>query len=398
MNKFKKLMEKRAQDIAQMELLTTTAETEERAMTEEEAKQFAELEAEVRAIDATIEAANRARDLDQVEDPAEEEQRAEEIPVEEVEERAFANYIRGVVEERGDVNMTTGANGAVIPASIANKIIEMVKDICPIYAMAEHYNVKGTLSIPYYDEATQKITVAYASEFTDLESTSGKFLSVTLQSYLAGALTKVSKSLINNNQFDIVSFVVRRMAEAISAFLEKELLVGNSSGGVEALYGVGAGMTKTAAAASAITADELIDLQEMIPDAYQRDCVWIMNKTTRTAIRKLKDGQGNYLLEKDSTARWKYRLMGADVYVSDSMPAIGANNKAIYYGDFSGLALKLSEEMEIEVLRERYAAQHAVGVVAWIEFDAKIQNAQKIAALKCAASDPQGATGDTGES
>lgn len=386
MNKFKKLLEKRAQDVAEMELLTNTAETEERAMTEEEQARFTELENEIRAIDATVEAGERARKLD----VTEEEERAEETAetnTEDAEERAFADYLRGVVsEERGDVNMTFGANGAVIPASIANKIIEMVKDICPIYSMAEHYNVKGTLSIPYYDEETQKITVAYASEFTDLESTSGKFLNVTLQAYLAGALTKVSKSLINNSQFDIVSFVVRRMAEAISAFLEQELLIGNASNGAEGLHGIGAGMTKVAAATNAITADELIDTQEMVPDAYQRDCVWIMNKATRTAVRKLKDGQGNYLLEKDSTARWGYRLMGADVYVSDSMPTIAANKAVVYYGDFSGLALKLSEEMEIEVLRERYAAQHAVGVVAWIEFDAKIQNAQKIACLKTKAS------------
>lgn len=387
MNKFKKLLEKRAQDVAEMELLTNTAETEERAMTEEEQARFTELENEIRAIDATIEAGERARKLD----VTEEEERAEEsaeISTEEAEERAFADYLRGVVSEEraGDVNMTKGDNGAVIPASIANKIIEMVKDICPIYALAEHYNVKGTLSIPYYDEETQKITVAYASEFTDLESTSGKFLNVTLQAYLAGALTKVSKSLINNSQFDIVSFVVRRMAEAISAFLEQELLIGNASNGAEGLHGIGAGMTKVAAATNAITADELIDTQEMVPDAYQRDCVWIMNKATRTAVRKLKDGQGNYLLEKDSTARWGYRLMGADVYVSDSMPTIAANKAVVYYGDFSGLALKLSEEMEIEVLRERYAAQHAVGVVAWIEFDAKIQNAQKIACLKTKAS------------
>lgn len=385
MNKFKKLLEKRAQDVAEMELLTNTAETEERAMTEEEQSRFDELEKEIRAIDATVDAGERARKLDRTEEDDKNEERAEEISTEEAEERAFADYIRGVVSEEraGDVNMTKGDNGAVIPASIANKIIEKVKDICPIYNLAEHYNVKGTLSIPYYDEETQKITVAYANEFTDLESSSGKFLSVTLQAYLAGALTKVSKSLINNSQFDIVSFVIKRMAEAISVFFEKELLVGNASGGATGLYGMT--NVKTAAATNAITADELIDTQEMIPDAFQRDSVWIMNKATRTAIRKLKDGQGNYLLEKDSTARWGYRLMGADVYVSDSMPTLAANKTVIYYGDFSGLALKLSEEMEIEVLRERYAAQHAVGVVAWIEFDAKVQNAQKIAGLKTAA-------------
>lgn len=389
MNKWKKLLEKREQNLAEMELLTTTAETETRALTEEEQARMAELEREIRAIDATIEAGEKTRKLDKSEAEERAEKKTDESAEPTAEERAesdervFADYIRGVVRETrdGDVPMTKGDNGAVIPTSIANKIILKIKEICPIYNMAERYPVKGTLTIPYYDDEEQKIEVAYASEFEDLTSTSGKFLSVTLQAYLAGALTKVSKSLINNSSFDIVNFVVARMAEAISAFLERELLIGNASGGAEGLKGLPEAQKVTAGAATAVTADELIDVQEKIPDAYQGNAVWIMNKKTRTAIRKLKDGQGNFLLERDFTSRWGYKLLGADVYVSDSMPAMATGKQAIVYGDFSGLALKLSEEMEIEVLREKFATQHAVGIVAWVEFDSKIQNAQKIAAL-----------------
>jgi hypothetical protein len=51
-----------------------------------------------------------------------------------------------------------------------------------------------------------------------------------------------------------------------------------------------------------------------------------------------------------------------------------------------GLATKFSEEMSIEVLREKYATQHAVGVVGWLEFDAKVEDAQKIAKLVMKAS------------
>lgn len=392
MNKFKKLLEKRAQDVAEMELLTNTAEAEERAMTEDEQARFSALEAEIRAIDATVEAGEKARKLDKTEAEERAEKKADEPKesTEEAEERAFADYVRAMangvsVEVRADdVNLTKGENGAVIPTSIANKIIEQVKNICPIYSLADRYNVKGTLSIPYYDESEGKIEVAYSDEFEELTSTSGKFASITLQACLAGALTKISKSLVNNSQFDIVSYVIRKMAEAISLFLEKELLVGNATSEAGKATGLYTVRTIDASAATVVTSDELIDLQEEIPDAYQGKCVWIMSKKTRTAIRKLKDGQGNYLLEKDFTARWGYKLLGADVYVSDAMPDMAAGKNAILYGDFSGLALKLSEEMEIEVLREKFATQHAVGVVAWIEFDSKIENAQKVAALKMA--------------
>lgn len=369
----KKLLEQRADLQAEMEALLNTAKTEERAMTDEESQKFDDLEKQIKAIDGTIEREERARNMEKKEI---QDQEVEERAV--LEERAFENYIRGKVEERSDVNMAVGDNGAVIPSSIANKIIKKVYDICPIYQLATRYNVGGTLNIPYYDETTQKIEMAYATEFTDLESTSGKFASIELKGFLAGALTKVSKSLINNSQFDIVNFVINAMAEAISRWIEKELLNGTTN----KVAGLSTVTQKVdAASATAVTADELIDLQEAVPDAYQGQAIWIMNKATRTAIRKLKDQEGNYILNKDATAKWGYTLFGKDVYTSDNMPTMAAGNTAIYYGDMSGLAVKLSEAMNIEVLREKFATQHAVGVVGWIELDAKVENAQKIAKL-----------------
>ena len=370
----KALIEKRNEKVAEMQSILDKAKEEKRAMTEEEMAQFNALEKEISNLDATIEAEKRASNYTVTDDNKDKsvEERAE------AEERAFANYIRGVVEERADVNLAVGDNGAVIPSSIANKIIKKVYDISPIYQLATRYNVGGTLNIPYYDESTQSITMAYATEFTELESTSGKFASIELKGFLAGVLTKVSKSLINNSQFAIVPFVVNAMADSIAKWIENELLNGttNKIAGLSTVT-----QTVTAASSTAITADELIDLQETVPDAYQGPAIWIMNKATRTAIRKLKDNDGNYILNKDATAKWGYTLFGKDVYTSDNMPGMEAGKTAIYYGDMSGLAVKLSEEMNIEVLREKFATQHAVGVVGWLEMDSKVENAQKIAKL-----------------
>lgn len=372
----KSLTEQRAELVQQMKDLTSTVETEKRAFSPEEDQKFDDLDKQVKALDATIEKMERARDLKLNVTST---KKHEELKQEDLEERAFAAYIRGEkLQERADVNLTTGDNGAVIPTSIAQKIIKKVYDICPIYQLATRYNVGGTLSIPYYDEDTQTIEMAYATEFQDLESTSGKFGSIELKGFLAGALSKVSKSLVNNSQFDIVSFVVTAMAEAISKWIEKELLHGTADkmAGLSTVK-----QTVTAAAATAITADELIDVQEAVPDAYQAGAIWIMNKATRTAIRKMKDNDGNYILNKDATAKWGYTLFGKDVYTSDNMPTMEAGKTAIYYGDMSGLAVKLSEDVSIEVLREKFATQHAIGVVGWIEIDSKVENAQKIAKL-----------------
>ena len=375
----KKLYEQRAEKQSEMEALLNAAKTEERAMSTEETEKFDALEKEIQQIDGTIDREERARKIEKKEPKKTE---VEERAV--AEERAFENYIRGIVEERADVSLTTADNGAIIPSTIANKIIEKVVEICPIYELSDRYNVGGTLTIPRYDEETQAITMAYASEFAELESTSGKMVNIELKGFLAGALTKVSKSLINNSNFQLVNFVIKRMGESIAKFIEGELLNGTT----DKVSGLATGVTLkvTAAAAQAITADELIDTQEKVADIYQANSIWIMNRDTRTAIRKLKDGQGNYLLNKDYNSKWGYTLLGKDVYTSSNMPTMAAGKKTVYYGDMSGLAVKVAENVSIEVLREKFATQHAVGVVGWVELDAKVQDTQKLSVLEMAAS------------
>lgn len=381
----KGLVEQRADLVQEMKDLTDAAEVEKRALSEEEGQKFDELEKKVKDLDATIGRMERARALNLDAPGSDGGDGAQGKEKEGLEERAFEAYLRGeALNERADANLTFGENGAVIPSSIANKIIKRVHDICPIYQMASRYNVGGTLSIPYYDDESSSIQMAYATEFSELESSSGNFKSIELKGFLAGVLSKVSKMLINNSQFDIVSFVITEMADAISRWIEKELINGTK----DKIAGLQAGITQkvVAAGAAEVTADELIDLQESVPDAYQAGAVWIMNRKTRTAIRKLKDGDGNYLLNRDATARWGYTLFGKDVYTSDSVPAMAAGKTAVYYGDMSGLAVKLAEQVSIQVLREKYATQHVVGVVGWIEIDAKVENAQKLARLDMKAS------------
>lgn len=369
----KGLEEKRNTLYLEMTQLVEGAKAEVRTLTDVEETRFNEIKKEIKKIDTTLAAIDETRTYQNTV-PAKNDPKKKD----EIEERAFANYIRGIVETRADVNLTHADNGAIVPKTIAQKIIKKVYDISPIYSLATKYNVKGTLSIPYYDESTSLINTAYATEFSELESSNGKFKSVDLTGFLAGALSKISKSLLNNNDFDLVSFVINAMAESISKFIDKEILKG-TSGKITGLSA--ATQSKTTASATTVNADELIDVQEMIPDTYQAGAIWIMNKSTRTAIRKLKDSDGNYLLNRDVSAKWGYTLLGKDVYTSDNMDALAAGKTAIYYGDMSGVAVKLSEDVNIQVLREKYATQHAIGVVGWIELDSKIENEQKVAKL-----------------
>ena len=370
----KALEEKRNDLKAEMQKLLDNAKAEERAMSSEEISKFDELENEIKNIDETIKREEKRSMLENKEVK-------QELTIEERDINSFADYIRNVVENRAETNLAKGDNGAIIPKTIVNKIMSKVEDISPIYKLATKYNIAGTVNVPKEDETSDTSTVAYATEFTELESHANKFATIELTGYLYGALTKISKSLLRNNNFDLTNWVVNKMSKKIAKFIEGELINGTDGkvSGVLRSYDA-ENMKVTLAKASAITADELIDLQELVPDAYQADCIFIMNKVTRKAIRKLKDGQGNYLLEKDSTAKWGYRLLDKDIYCTENLVGLGEAGKAVVlYGDFSGLAVKESEKSEIQVLKEKFATQHAIGVVAWGELDAKVEDTQKIA-------------------
>ena len=392
----KELTEKKNDLVTRAEAILDKAKAEKRELTDDEAQELAEIRDDVRRIKETLKAKGffDGEGMKPEDGAADGGERAKcgtgDTEKREKEERAandrkaFEAYIRGTINTREN-NMEKGDNGAVIPTTIAREIIKKVYDICPILDKSQKFNVKGKLDVPYYDEDTTAITVAYAEEFVDLESNVGQFTSVSLTGFLAGTLALISRSLINNAQFDIVGFVVDDMAYHISRFIEGELLNGTPDyvGGLSTLP---ATRKMTAAAPTAVTADEIIQLKDNIKDVFQNNAIWIMSSKTRTALRLLKDDVGRYLLQDDITSPFGSTLLGKPIYVSDNMPDMAADTTAIFYGDMSGLATKFNENMNIEVLREKYSTMHAIGVVGWFEFDSRVISAQKITALKMAAS------------
>ena len=373
----KKLNEKKADLAAQMAALLETGETENRALTTEEQQAFDAMEAESRAIDAT-ERYQRNRPEPQPQAAGGEDAAA-------AEERAFANYIRGTAMElrSGEQNVDITGSSAIIPTTIANRIIQAVKDRCPILAGCDLYHVKGKLKIPVWGNAngTHNIAVGYAADFNELTADAGKFTSADLDGYLAGALALVGRQLANNADIDVVQFVVDYMAEEIAIWAEGELLVGTGHANNHCEGACATTNTILAGSTSEISADNLIDLQARVKQAYQKNACWTMHPDTWTAVKKLKDGNGRYLVQDDFTGEMPFRLLGKPVYLSDSMPQIASAAKAVLYGDYKGLSAKIGEELNVQVLREKYATQHALGVVGWMEIDSVVSNPQKLATL-----------------
>lgn len=390
----KQLVEKKNDLITRAEEVLNTAKTETRELTEEEAQELEQIKADIDKIKATLKLEDDFREIAEGEvkpdaEPKEEEKEMNEersMEQRELDERAaFDAFIRGTYNERGDYDMVKSANGAIIPASIANQIIKKVYDVAPVLARSNRFNVKGNLTIPYYDESSHAITVAFQTEGTAPDASQGDFTSISLTGFLAGALCKIGKDLIANAQFDVVQFIVNEMGESIARFIEKELL--NPSDATNKVKGM-SNLTNgvTAAATNVITTDELVKVRDKVKDVYQQNAIWVMSPATRTALRLLKDTNNHYLLNDDISSPFGTTLLGKPVYVSDNMDDIAAGKVVIYYGDFKGLATKFAGQIDVQVLRERFADQFCVGVVGTFDFDAKVCDQQKLAKLTMAAS------------
>lgn len=398
----KYLDEQRSENQEKMQAILDEAKAEKRALTEEEISKFNELKKLITEIDATINAEEEAREMDIEE---KKEAPAGEVPAEDKEEkkeeRAFVDFIVTGEERATSQGLSYGSNGAIVPTTIAKKIIEKVRELSPIYEKVEKFHTKGTLEIPVYDvdssvdSPTGDVSVAYqGDEFTSLVAGQGKFTSIELKGYAHGALSVISRKLLNNTDIDVTNFLTNKMAQAFAEFWEKELLVGTGAtnnhmtGAVSTTNLVATGNT-TYTAANAAKIDNLINLQLSVPQQYQKNSMWIMNKAVFTELRKEKDGNGNYYMAygKGLTGGFDWEFLGKPVYISENMhsPTV-AGNIPVLYGDFSGITMKISQDLEIQLMREKYIDKNAIGIVGWAECDSKIQNHQMIAGLKMATS------------
>lgn len=249
--------------------------------------------------------------------------------------------------------------GAVIPHTVATDIIDAVKERLDILGSSTKFNIKGGVSFPVYgvDAQNTGIVASYADDFSALTATSGKFTNVSLSGYLIGCLAKVGKKLIANTDVAVYNFVVGKVADAITELLEKEM-----TGGTTKIKGYEVTNNTVSMEGTDISANDLINLQMSIKKAFQANATWRMSTATFKSLRKLKDSTGAYLLNKDITNGFGMELLGKPVEIEE-------NATSICYGDFSGYYTNVIEQMEVQILLEKYAEEHVIGIVAWMEAD-----------------------------
>ena len=206
-------------------------------------------------------------------------------------------------------------------------------------------------------------TASWIEEEQQIPESDVAFSQISLGAHKLATAIRISQELLQDSAFDMAAFIVHEFQRRAGAAEEEAILAGDGSHKPIGLLHdtLGAQIGVTTASSTVITADELIDLQHSLKSGYRRKAAFIMNDATIKAVRKLKDGQGQYLWQPSIREGVPDMLLNTHVYMSNYMPLPEAGRKAILYGDYSYYWLADRAGRTLQRLNELYAMTDQVG-------------------------------------
>lgn len=276
---------------------------------------------------------------------------------------------------------TDSEGGYLVPDEFENTLVEALEEENVFRQMAKIIQTSsGDRKIPV---VASKGTASWMDEEGAYPESDDSFGQVSIGAYKLGTMIKVSEELLNDSVFDLQSYISREFARRIGSKEEEAFFTGNGTGkplGILAATG-GAQTGITAASSTAVTADELIDLYYSLKSPYRKNAVWTLNDSTVKAIRKLKDGNGQYLWQPGITVGAPDMILGRPVRTSAYMPEIAAGAKTIAFGDFSYYWIADRQGRSFKRLNELFAATGQVGFLASQRVDGKLVLAEAVKVL-----------------
>ncbi len=276
---------------------------------------------------------------------------------------------------------TDSEGGYLVPDEYERTLVEALEEENIFRQMAKVIRTSsGDRKIPV---VASKGTASWIDEEGAYPESDDSFGQVSIGAYKLGTMIKVSEELLNDSVFDLQSYISREFARRIGAKEEEAFFTGDGKGkplGVLAATG-GAETGVTAASATAVTADELMDLYYSLKSPYRKKSVWVLNDSTIKAIRKLKDNNGQYLWQPSLTAGAPDMILGRPIKTSAYMPAIAAGAKTIAFGDFSYYWIADRQGRSFKRLNELFAATGQVGFLASQRVDGKMILAEAVKVL-----------------
>ncbi|MGI6633795.1 MAG: phage major capsid protein [Christensenellales bacterium] len=267
---------------------------------------------------------------------------------------------------------TDTEGGYLVPDEFERTLVEALEEENLFRRLAHVITTaSGDRKIPV---VASKGTASWVDEEGAIPESDDSFGQVSIGAYKLGTMIKVSEELLNDSVFPLEPYISREFARRIGNKEEESFFIGDGSGkptGILAATG-GALLGVTTAGATAITLDEVLDLFYSLNAPYRNKAVFVMNDSTVKAIRKLKDGQGQYLWQPSIQAGTPDTILNRPLFTSSYVPAIAAGAKTIAFGDFSYYWVADRQGRVFKRLNELYAVTGQVGFVATQRVDGKL--------------------------
>ena len=260
---------------------------------------------------------------------------------------------------------TNSEGGYVVPEEFETQLVAYLQDINPIRQYVNVISTASDRNIPV--ESTLGVATWTAEEASYTESDAA-FGQVVLAAHKLGTIIKVSEELLQDGFFNIQSYLAENFAKRFGIAEEAAFVAGDNSGKPNGIV-QGSGLGKTAAGVAAITSDELIDLYHSVPRMYRQNATFLMADATVKLVRKLKDGNSQYLWQPGMQAGQPDMLLGRPLVTSVAMPAATTGLKSVVFGDLSGYTVADRQGTVLQRLNELYAANGQVGFRAYRRMD-----------------------------
>lgn len=267
---------------------------------------------------------------------------------------------------------TDSEGGYLVPDEFERTLVEALEEENVFRTLAHVIKTSsGDRKIPV---VASKGTASWVDEEGAYQESDDVFSQVSIGAYKLGTMIKVSEELLADSVFDLEAYISKEFARRIGAREEESFFNGDGKGkplGILAAAG-GAEVGVTAASATAITADEVIDLFYSLKAPYRKNAVWVLNDATVKQIRKLKDTTGQYLWQPSLVAGTPDTILGRPVKTSAFMPTAAAGAKTIAFGDFKYYWIADRQGRTFKKLSELYAANGQVGFMGTQRVDGKL--------------------------
>ena len=199
------------------------------------------------------------------------------------------------------------------------------------------------------------------------------FKQVTLSAYKLATMIKISEELLNDSAFDLESYVAKEFGRRIGTKEEEAFFVGDGTGKPTGILdATGGQLGKTTSGAAAISFDEIMELFYSLKSPYRKNATFLMNDSTVKAIRKLKDGAGQYIWQPSMVTGTPDTILNRPVLTSAYMPEISAGNKTVAFGDFKYYWIADRQGRSFKRLNELFAVTGQIGFVATQRLDGKL--------------------------